>query len=168
MTRSMKAIPLGLAVFVLLVATVPLQAAGPKPTTAQWENLQSVASGSTVRVVLNDAKSFTGRLRAVGDAGLTLRTDAGEQTFARESILRVSTKSESHRKRNALIGLAVGGATGAIVGVASPELGTGTCAQGSCVDAGTVTALGVGGGLAGAGVGAVIPTGGWHDVYRAR
>ena len=64
-----------------------------------------------------------------------------------------------------LIGLAAGAATGLIVGVASPELGTGTCSQGSCIDAGTVSLLAVAGGAVGTAVGAALPAS--KTVYRA-
>jgi hypothetical protein len=57
---------------------------------------------------------------------------------------------------------------GIIVGVASPELGQGKCSQGSCVNATSVPVAGVAGAAAGAGLGAAIPTHGWHEVYRAR
>jgi hypothetical protein len=132
-----------------------------------WDSLKQLASGQQIRIVLNDAKSYGGRFQSVSNDGLIVRTGGGEQTFERQNVLRVSTKGRSHRGRNALIGLAVGAGAGVIVAVASPELGTGKCAQGSCVDAGTVSMVGFWGGALGAGLGAAIPTGGWHDVYRA-
>jgi small nuclear ribonucleoprotein (snRNP)-like protein len=132
-----------------------------------WDNLKQLAPGQQVQVVLNDAKSYRGQLQTVGDDALMLRLATGEQTFERQNVLRVSTRGKSHRGRNALIGLAVGAGAGVVVGVASPELGTGKCAQGSCVDAGTVSVVGFLGGVLGAGLGAAMPTRGWHDVYRA-
>jgi len=117
--------------------------------------------------VLNDAKSYRGEFRSVSEGAIEVRVATGIQTFAQENVLRVSARAKSHRGRNALIGLAAGAGAGVIVAVASPELGAGTCPQGSCVNAGTVSMLGFWGGVLGAGVGAFLPTGGWHDVYRA-
>jgi hypothetical protein len=133
-----------------------------------WDNLKQLAPGQQIRVVLNDAKSYKAGFQSVTDDAIVVRLATGDQTFERQNVLRVSTQGNNHRRRNALIGLAVGMGAGIIVGVASPELGQGKCAQGSCVDAGTASLTGAAGAAVGAVTGAVIPTGGWHDVYRAR
>jgi hypothetical protein len=132
-----------------------------------WDNLKQLAPGEQIRIVLNDAKSYSGQFQSVSDDGIVLRLGKDSQTFERQNVLRVSTRGRGHRGRNALIGLAVGAGAGVIVAVASPELGTGKCAQGSCVDAGVVSMVGFLGGALGAGLGAAMPTRGWHDVYRA-
>lgn len=135
---------------------------------ANWVNLKELAPGDRIRIVLNDAKSYPGQFQSVSGEAIVVRLATGEQAFPRETVLRVSTKGQSHRGRNALIGLAAGTGAGVIVGVASPELGQGKCAQGSCVNAESVSIGGIVGALLGAGIGAALPTGGWHDVYRAR
>ena len=99
-----------------------------------WDNLKQLAPGQQIRIVLNNAKSYTGQFQSVSDAGIVVRSATGGQVFERQSVLRVSTQGKSHRGRNALIGLAVGTGAGIIVGIASPELGQGKCAQGSCVN----------------------------------
>jgi hypothetical protein len=157
-----------LVALALLMTGVPFRAADNRNAVSNWDNLQQLAPGDNLRIVLNDAKSYKAKLESVNDNAIVVRLPSGEQTFPRESVLRVSTKGRSHRGRNALIGLAAGAGTGVIVGVASPELGQGTCVRGSCVDAGEVFALGVEGAGLGSVMGAVIPTGRWHDVYRAR
>jgi hypothetical protein len=135
-----------------------------------WDNLKRLVPGNDIRVVLNDAKACHGRLEIVTDEEIVIRTDMGAQTFTRKSMRQVSAKRDSHRKRNAFIGLLVGAGVGVIVPVASPELGSGRCSVSwpGCVDAAMVTAMGFLGGGVGYGIGALIPTGGWHDVYRAR
>ena len=142
-----------------LMTGAPLRAAEPPPEKANWDNLKSLAPGEEIRVVLKDAKSYRGRLQAVSDEAITLRLAAGEQSIARQDILRVSAKGNSHRLRNALIGAGLGaGITGAAVAASirnDPEAINGVVAI-------PIVAL------VGAGVGAVMPTGGWHDVYRAR
>jgi hypothetical protein len=147
---------------------VAVQAEEAKPPQANWVNLKQLPPAQQIRVVLNDAKSYAGQLHSVSDEHLVIRTGRREQTFERPNILRVSSQGKSHRSRNALIGLAVGAGTGVVIGVASPELGQGKCAQGSCTNTESPAVAGFVGAVAGAGLGAVLPTGGWHDVYRAR
>lgn len=150
------------------MTAITLDAAGTGLVMERWNNIKQLSPGQELRVVLNDAKSFQGRFQGVSEDALVLRLAAGEQTFNRQDVLRVSIKSKSHRGRNALIGLAVGLGAGVLVGVASPELGQGKCAQGSCVNAASVAVPGFVGAVVGTGIGAAIPTGGWHDIYRAR
>jgi hypothetical protein len=126
-------------VFLLLVPAFALA----QSASDSWDNLKQLASGQEVQVVLNDAKSYSGHFQSVSDDGIVLRRGKDSQTCERQNVLRVSTRGKSHRGRNALIGLAVGAGAGVIVAVASPELGTGKCAQGSCVDAGTVSSWGL-------------------------
>ena len=133
-----------------------------------WTGLTQFSPGQPIRIVLNDAKSYCGRFQSLSDADIVVRLSAGDQMFERRRVLRVSTPAKSHRARNSLIGVATGFGAGAIVGVASPELGQGKCAQGSCVNAESVAIAGLVGGAVGAVAGAVIPTGGWRDLYRAR
>ena len=132
-----------------------------------WDNLKQLAPGEQIRIVLNDAKSYSGQFQSVSDDGIVLRVGKDSQTFERKNVLRVSTRGNTHRGRNALIGLAVGAGAGVVVGVASPELGQGKCAQGSCINATSAALAGFVGAAVGTGLGAVLPTGGWHDVYRA-
>ena len=118
-------------VFLLLVPAFAMA----QSAKDSWDSLKQLASGQQIRIVLNDAKSYSGRFQSVSNDGLIVRTGGGEQTFERQNVLRISTRGKGHRGRDALIGLAVGVSAGVIVGVASPELGQGKCAQGSCTNA---------------------------------
>ena len=129
-----------------------------KSPQANWENLKQLAPGQQIRIVLNDAKSYEAKFQSVTDDGIVVRLATGEQTFPRQSVLRVSTKHRSHRGRNALIGAGAGVATAlAVDAAACPDCTTGTWAGDAA-----------GCGLLGALVGALVPTGRWHDLYRAR
>jgi hypothetical protein len=134
-----------------------------EPSQSNWGNLKQVVPGQQIRIVLNDAKSYTGQFQSASDEGLVVSTGGTDQTFERQNVLRVSTKGASHRGRNALIGAGIGGGFGAAVGGASDP-------KQEVLPGGAVAAaaLGVVFGATGAVVGAVIPTGRWHDVYRAR
>jgi hypothetical protein len=165
----------GLALSTFAAVTgMPLHAADRQAANASWGNLKTLRPGQEIRVVLNDVKSYQGEFQALSDDGITLRQAAGEQTLARQDILRVSSKAQKHRWRNALIGTAVGAGAGLGIGAAADHSsnnskcgGTGFCFGGMFPNLGKEVLTPVGA-LAGAVVGAVMPTGGWHDVYRAR
>lgn len=148
---------LGLGLLVGMFMAAPLGAANPPASTANWNNLKALAPGDNVRVVLNNMKSYRGKFQSFADNAIVVRLSTGDQTFTRDSILRVSTKGQSHRLRNALIGAAIGAGIGAAVGAAQSN-------SGAYVIGYYVPSLAA----AGAVGGAVVPTGGWHDVYRAR
>lgn len=141
---------------------------------SNWNNLESITPGQEIRVVLNNAKSYQGVFRSFTDGGITLRQAAGEQTLPRKDILRVSwKKGNNHRARNAAIGAVVGAGAGLVIGL-TPYMIQRNCTEGPAFGCGyppnphRAEALTPVGGLAGAAIGALLPTGGWRDVYRAR
>jgi len=139
-----------------------VKAAGPKSAQANWESLKHLAAGDEVRVVLNDGKSYAAKFQGFSDEAIVVRTFAGEQTFSRQDVLRVSAKGESHRMRNALIGAGISAGVGAIALGACDYREVIPCGgKGAALGAAFFAPLGVA-------AGAVIPTGRWHDVYRAR
>ena len=124
-----------------------------------WDSLKGLSAGQKIRVVLNEAKSYEGKFQALTADAIVVNLKSGDQTFERQSVLRVSCKNQPHRGRNALIGAAAGAATLLIY----DEAGCPDC------DQGTKVGDTAGGALLGAAVGALVPTGlGWKDVYRAR
>ncbi len=158
----------GLKVMIWLLGlmTAPvLQAGGPKPYTANWDNLKTLTPGEKIQMVLKDKKSYLGRLHTASDEAIVVRLETGNQTFSRQDVWRVSTKAESHRLRNILIGAGVGAGVGLGVGAA----GDNACKQ-NCIGFGSglaKKAFTPAGAIVGAAVGAALPTGRWHDVYRA-
>src|SRR5713226_4051697 len=84
------------------VTAVPLHAAHPQAEKANWDNLKNLAPGELIQVVLNDAKSLRGGFQTVSDETIVVRVATGDPTFARQTILRVSSKRSGHRGRNAL------------------------------------------------------------------
>ena len=162
MNRRKHFFAIGMTVLMLgFIGIGSVNAAGPKSTQANWESLKQLATGQEVRVVLNDAKSYEAKFQSVTDDAIVVRLVTGEQTFTRESVLRVSTKGKSHRLRNAALGAAIGVGLGAIWAASTSRNDSEAQAIGWVV----IPPLT---GAAGAGVGAFLPTGGWHDVYRAR
>jgi hypothetical protein len=163
--RQVKSIVcLGLLFLFLGIATSPALGDEDK-NQANWDRLKQLSAGQEIQVVQNGANSSRSNFRSVTDEAIVVSTAAGEQTIARQSILRVSSKSKGHRMRNALIGAGVGAGAGAGIGAAIAGCTSGCYGFTRGNVTGAVSAVG---GIVGAIVGAVIPTGGWHVIYRAR
>jgi hypothetical protein len=163
MHRRRFSFTIGMTVLMLgYIGIGSVNAAESKSTQANWENLKQLAAGQQIRVVLDDAKSYRAQFQRVSDEGLVVHAGGGEQTFERQKILRVSTKGASHRGPNAAIGASIGGAGGALIG-ANPSTAFSQVSRGRSMLFGMLSGIGVG-----IAVGAAMPTGGWHDVYRVR
>jgi hypothetical protein len=84
---------------------------------------------------------ITGRLTGLTADGITVRTDAGEKEFARESVRRIAVRRRPLRL-GVLIGTGTGAAAGALAACSGPD-------REECADAWIITgALGAGLGLA--------------------
>lgn len=157
----------GLLLLFLGIATSPAFG-GDDKNKANWEILKQLSAGQEIQVVQNDAQFSRSNFRSVTDEAIVVSTAAGDQTIARQSILRVSSKGNGHRMRNTLIGAGVGAGVGLGIGAAADHHKSCT---GFCVDVlpnggkEIATPLGA---IVGAIIGAVVPTGGWHVIYRAR
>jgi hypothetical protein len=156
-----------IAVSILGLATsASLRGVDTRPE-GQWNNLKHLAAGDEVRVVLNDGKSYAAKFQGFSDEAIVVRAFAGEQTFSRQDVLRVSARKESHRMRNAIIGTAAG--CGAGLGIAAGYAASQRkeWPQNHYFEVlGPILGAGFGG--AGGGLAAALSKGGWHDVYRAR
>ena len=132
---------------------------------SDWASLKQLTPGERVKVSLTAGTSVQGELQSLTDDALVVHSSRGDQTFARETILRVSVKSAGHRGRHALIGAAIGAGAGLGMGAAIDA----DCGPNSIVCTGNKgkaisTPLF---GLLGAGIGALLPAGGWREVYRS-
>jgi hypothetical protein len=165
MNKTMRVLLLAVAVSAFgATMRLPLRAADA-PANSTWDNLKTLSAGQEIHVVLNGAQSFQGTFQSLSEGGITLRQSGGDQTVARQDVLRVSSKGQKHRGRNALIGAAVGAGVGLGLGAAADR-----SSQNDIIKL-HHWGLAVGaplGALIGAGGGALLPTGNWHDVYRAR
>ena len=118
-------------------------------------------------------KRYQGEFRSLSDDGITLRQAAGEQTLKRTEVLRVFAKGKSHRARNAVSGAFIGAGAGLMIGL-GPYYVHRNCTEGPAFACGyppnphLVEGLIPVGALAGAVIGAAMPTGRWHTVYRGR
>ena len=131
------------------ILTVLLQA-----QESQWQDLNQIKSGTRVQVVEQSLKSTSGRLVRVSEKDLTLKVENNEVVIPQERVYRVSVAGRN-RKRNLLIGLAIGGGAGAGLGAAASRV------VGNAVIAPAIAGwAGIG-----AGIGAICPSA--KTVYRA-
>ena len=149
----------------LLVTLAPAIAA---QTPGGWDNVKLVPAGQEIRVTLNDGRKLNGKLQSATDDALLIATSKSPETLSRSTVARVSAKGKNHRLRNVLIGFGAGAGTGLIVGA----IGDSRCSNTSfnCFPDKNFgkEALPPLGALIGAIIGLVLPTGGYHDVYRVK
>lgn len=145
------------ALLALLAATTAAQT-----SAVNWNSVKTLTAGTQVRVTAG-SRTVRGQIDRITDDALVETSGKGQETFERQQILAVSIRKPSRRKRNALIGLAAGTGIGLGVGIAARS----RPGQLEIVPNGAVTAaFTVAGAIGGTIVGAVIPTGGWREVYR--
>src|SRR5205807_881187 len=83
------------------------------PVSKTWDNLGQLNPGAPIEVVTTD-RAEKGEFVSSSTESLTIHTRRGEQRFLRPEVVRVVSRSESHRTRNVLIGVGVGAAIGLV------------------------------------------------------
>ncbi len=148
----------------LALFLAPFLAAQPA-SKSDWGNLNKLTAGDEIRVTVVPRGPIRARFQRATDTSLIVATPGREESLDRASIVSVAAKGESHRKRNALIGLGVGAGVGLGIGAG---LDASQC-HANCFNilpnAGKEILTPVGA-LLGVTVGALLPTGGWHEIYR--
>ncbi|HYW44565.1 MAG TPA: hypothetical protein VE959_17015 [Bryobacteraceae bacterium] len=143
------------------VAALAVNATAQQAPTASWTNLGQLAPGTEVRVLLSDGKTVRGFLQKATSDSLAINATTSQETLSRQDVKRVLLKRQGHRGRNTLIGLAAGAGGGLALGAAVDHGSSGWFRNfGKAV----FTPLGA---IVGTVVGVAIPTGGWHEIYRA-
>jgi hypothetical protein len=90
-------------------------------------------------------------------------TSKGDEFFDRPQISMMWIAKKGHRGRNALLGLAAGAGVGLGLGLAARSKPGQWEILSDSVVTGALTGIGALGGVL---IGAIIPTGGWREVYR--
>jgi hypothetical protein len=145
------------------------------PPKSDWGNLRTLTAGADIRVIASGQRTVRGTFRSASGDELIVDQPSGEETLARNSVLSVSLKKKNHRIRHMLIGLGVGAAGGLAAGagldaaypcrymdlvcVAEPNVGKWPSAKEIVTPIGAVLGLGVG---------ALLPAGGWREIYRTK
>ena|SRR5438270_10330878 len=136
----------------LLLVALCSSAVCEQPTSS-WTAVQN-ASGSRLRITLNNREAHTGVMVRASDEEVVLRDGSAEKAYSKQSIAKVQALGSRSHGRGALIGLAIGAGAGAAIGAA-----TGACSHGAgCIisrgQASGVLALV--GGIVGSVVGALV------------
>lgn len=116
LSRTRRFAPTIILLTSFLLSTLTARAQG---TTAEWTRLNSVPAGSKLAVKLKNGKTANGKLISVSDATLALTVKNASTEFKREDILSVHQIIKKSAAKSTLIGLAVGGGTGTLIGVAA-------------------------------------------------
>jgi hypothetical protein len=145
----------------LLLAAFTAAAQSP---AQNWNNVTAVPAGTEVRIAAG-SRTVLGQVQSATADSFVVVSGKGQEMFTRQEVTRVSIRTKGHRGRNALIGLGVGAGVGLGVGAAWDNTGDchsiAPCSLGHGKQIGPPVF-----GLIGAVVGAVIPTGGWREVYQ--
>ena len=155
--------------YVALLFTLLALTAHPLPGAVEksdWGSLRQIAAGQTIKVIVKDGTSSEGDFKSATEDALVLRVAGEDRSIARDTVRRVSLKTNSHRGKHALIGAAIGAGGGLGAGIAIDN----DCSATSIVCTGNkgkaiLTPVFA---LIGAGIGGLLPAGGWHEIYRAR
>jgi hypothetical protein len=146
----------------MLVLMASLASAQAKFT--DWSTVKALATGADVRIT-TDSRTVRGKVLRVTDDALVLASGKSQEMFPLQEVKRVLLRGDSHRGRNSLIGLGAGAAAGLITGAVGHQDCTGWCifytSRGTDMAAGAIILGGIG-----AGVGALIPTRSWLEIYR--
>jgi len=132
----------------------------------QWNNVQGVSSGERIKITLADGKSHTGEFQSATDATVVISSKHGSESYARENVRHVWVRRAGHRGRNALIGAGIGAGVG---------LGAGASIDNGCTSTSIICTGNKGKailtpafGVLGAGIGALLPSGGWREIYLGK
>ena len=160
MNGTLRHIVLPALLAATLAVTVAAQQAKP---LANWANLNQLVTGAEIRVTLANGNTLRGFMQRITPDSLAINATTSQETLSRQDIRRVALKRTGHRGRNTLIGLAIGTGAGLAIGAGVDSNG-GAGNWFPNLGKAVFSPLGA---LIGTVVGVALPTGGWHEVYRA-
>lgn len=146
----------------LLFASFGASAFGrEQASTDGWGRLIQIPDGAEIRVSVSGGRTLIGSFLDVTPDSLAINTTSGQETVPRHDIRKVEMKRTGKRKRNALFGLVAGTVIGLSVGLIADRASDGFIPNGGKI---VFTPAGA---IVGTVVGVAIPTGRWHQIYRA-
>jgi hypothetical protein len=148
-----------LAATLLTLAAATMSA---QSNRTDWNAVKALTARTEVRITAG-SRTVSGAIDRITDDTLAITAGKGQEMFDRQQVSSVSTKKPGHRMRNALIGLGAGTGAGLGIGLgirAHPDqlhiVSTSAVVGGSAAAGAVIGTL----------VGAVIPTGGWREIYK--
>jgi len=103
-----------------LLAAVTMPPAGAAEVNHSWEKLaESVTVGKSVVVKRMNSIQVEGKLLAIGADSITVRWKKKPEVISREDVFRV--RYANIRRRNTLLGMAIGAGAGAVLGGATSK-----------------------------------------------
>ena len=147
-------------------ATPSLMAFQTRTQPPNWGDVIDLAPGAEVKVVVKQGHAQRGTFQSATADAITVHIATGDQSLARADVAQILAKSRGHRAKHALIGLAIGGGVGLTVGAVADHSNSKSNQWDILPNAGKaiLTTLGV---LVGAGIGALLPAGGWKTIYKS-
>jgi hypothetical protein len=133
-------------------------------SNSDWNNLKALRVGEEARITLSNGESYRASFQSSNETGIVVRLTDAQQTFPKQDVARVATRSGGHRRRNTAIGMLVGFGVGAGIGAAVDAHQNRKSFIKLYVATGVLGAIGM---LAGTAVGFFASGGGWHEIYRA-
>jgi hypothetical protein len=131
-----------------------------------WNTVKALTTGTEVRITTG-SRTVSGKVDRITDDTLVMTSGKGSEIFNQQDVTRVSVGKQGHRGRNTLIGLGIG--TGAGIGIGLGVGHANDCSTGWFCGLNTGIAGALGGAIGlvgGTAIGALIPTGGWREVYE--
>jgi hypothetical protein len=127
-----------------------------------WNAVKALKAGTDIRITAN-SRTIRGTIDSITGDFLVMTSGKSQEMFDRQQVSSVAEKKPGHRMRNALIGLAAG--TGAGLGIGLGARSSHNELQ--IVPNHTLTAaFALAGAATGTILGALIPTGGWREIYK--
>jgi hypothetical protein len=128
---------------------------------AAWFYLTRLAEGEELRVVLANGAFCQGAFRIADDQSITLVVAGQNQRVSRGRVRRISVARGTHRRRNVLLGLAIGGAAGGLAMALHCRGEASACKEWAPVYINPAAGVG-------AAIGALLPSRGWQEIYHAQ
>jgi hypothetical protein len=151
---------------IVLVLAAPALATEETKNARDWASLAGCSPAPEIRVTPARGARVRGAFVSASADSLVIRTAKSERALARGEVKRVEVKVPGRRVKHMLTGMAVGaGGGGLLVAAANATPCTGVICIRPDMNA-TAKAVSLFAVL-GALTGAVLPAGGWKEIYRA-
>jgi hypothetical protein len=134
---------------IAVMLALPMDGLAQSTSTTSWATVATVPSGQKLVIELKTGEKLKGKFGSASETAVTLVRGKNTENINRSDIRKVYSENGVSATKSTLIGTAIGGGTGAVLGAA-----TGGCHPNDflCVSRGEAAALGV---VLGAGIGAI-------------